>query len=438
MGLFGFGKSKEQKLAKQGFMYYNMAKNDPYRRVEYLNKSVELGDPHGMSGLAKYYLERYYHKKDYMRKAEQLLLTAIDKGVLIEYEDLAQVYMHLDEKEKEFEYHKKAAEQGNSWGIYCVGCCYDKGRGTEADPKKAAEWYKKAMELGVDAAYNNMGILYKEGRGVEKDREAALECFIKAADMDNKAACGNAAVMLLSKKSSVADDMARKYAEKSRKSSKESQYVLAVLKAEGRGEWPNMPVALKMLEELMERRYEPAEKAYYKYIEDIKNPGEEAEKLYQDGLKEGDEDYFLDAALMGHIKACEKYLDILYNSVFSALYEDKILYERTVRYAPNLYEILKNGGIDYPKEKFNSILILFSQIAKKLIKADSGYDALRLLKTVEKYDDLHCKYMMIHAYHAIAEDYNAKAVIKEVMARTDVPDWMMEECRKNLVILKDE
>ena len=176
MGLFGFGKSKEQKLAKQGFMYYNMAKDNPDRRVEYLSKSVELGDPHGMSGLAKYYLERYYHKKDYMRKAEQLLLTAIDKGILIEYEDLAQVYMHLDEKEKEFEYHKKAAEQGNSWGIYCVGCCYDKGRGTEADPKKAAEWYKKAMELGVDAAYNNMGILYKAGRGVEKDREAALEC----------------------------------------------------------------------------------------------------------------------------------------------------------------------------------------------------------------------------------------------------------------------
>ena len=57
-------------------MYYNMAKDNPDRRVEYLNKSVELGDLHGMSGLAKYYLERYYHKKDYMRKAEQLLLTA--------------------------------------------------------------------------------------------------------------------------------------------------------------------------------------------------------------------------------------------------------------------------------------------------------------------------------------------------------------------------
>lgn len=244
--------------------------------------------------------------------------------------------------------------------------------------------------------------------------------------------------MLLSKKSSVADDMARKYAEKSKKSSKESKYVLAVLKAEGRGEWPNVLDALEMLEELMDRHYAPAEKAYYKYLENMKNPGEEAEEYYQEGLKEGNEDYLLDAARLGHIKACEKYLDILYNSVFNAVYENKILYERTVQYAPDLYEILKNGGIDYPKEKFNSILILFSQIAKKLIKADSGYDALRLLKTVEKYDDLHCKYMMIHAYHAIAEDYNAKAVIKEVMARTDVPDWMMEECRKNLAILKDE
>lgn len=310
--------------------------------------------------------------------------------------------------------------------------------GTEADPKKAAEWYKKAMELGVDAAYNNMGILYKEGRGVEKDREAALECFIKSADMDNKAACGNAAVMLSSKKSSAADDMTRKYAEKSKKSSKESKYVLAVLKAEGRGEWPNVLDALEMLEELMDRHYAPAEKAYYKYLEDMKNPGEEAEKLYQDELKEGDEDYLLDAARMGHIKACEKYLDILYNSVFNAIYENKILYERTVQYAPDLYEILKNGGIDYPKEKFDSVLILFSQMAQKLIKEDDGYKALRLLKKVEKYDDLHCKYMMIHAYHAIAEDYNAKAVIKEVMARTDVPDWMMEECRKNLAILKDE
>lgn len=55
MGLFDLFKKKEPQ--SEGWKYYTQALNYPKRREEYLEKAVELNEPHAMCALARFILE---------------------------------------------------------------------------------------------------------------------------------------------------------------------------------------------------------------------------------------------------------------------------------------------------------------------------------------------------------------------------------------------
>jgi len=55
-----------------------------------------------------------------------------------------------------FEWFRKAAEQGNSYGQDHLGMMYERGDAATKDPVQAASWYRKAAEQGNEDARGAM------------------------------------------------------------------------------------------------------------------------------------------------------------------------------------------------------------------------------------------------------------------------------------------
>ena len=64
----------------------------------------------------------------------------------------------------------KAAEAGNSLGMFHAAVCYEKGEGVEQDLSKAFEYYKKSAEAGYDLGMYNLAMCYLMGSGTEPDQ----------------------------------------------------------------------------------------------------------------------------------------------------------------------------------------------------------------------------------------------------------------------------
>ncbi|MBS3954834.1 MAG: caspase family protein [Methylomicrobium sp.] len=76
------------------------------------------------------------------------------------------------------------AQQGDTEAQINVGEIYEKGLGTQSDPRLAAEWYRKAAEKGHSRAQINLGYLYEKGLGVEQNMTTALNWYRKASGLD--------------------------------------------------------------------------------------------------------------------------------------------------------------------------------------------------------------------------------------------------------------
>ncbi|MDH5636897.1 MAG: sel1 repeat family protein [Nitrospinota bacterium] len=76
-----------------------------------------------------------------------------------------------------FELFQKAANMGDSTGMFNLGYFYDLGIHVRKDKDLAIYWYKKALHNNDIAAANNIAIIHKE----QKDWKKALWWFHKAA-----------------------------------------------------------------------------------------------------------------------------------------------------------------------------------------------------------------------------------------------------------------
>jgi TPR repeat protein len=77
---------------------------------------------------------------------------------------------------------QKAADAGDTYGIYALGDLYENGRGVAKDYGKARQWYQKGADAGDTLAMVRLGILYEYGKGVAKDYGKARQWYQKAAD----------------------------------------------------------------------------------------------------------------------------------------------------------------------------------------------------------------------------------------------------------------
>ena len=130
------------------------AEKDPQKvnAAEQLEKAARKGDPEAMAKLGTaYYSGLIGGKADYKQA----------------------VY-----------WYQQAAERKNSYGIFNLGICYEKGHGVEANVNKALECYRTAAEQGLMQAQLNAAIMLRDQ--FNKPAEAA-RYFRMAADQGNLA-----------------------------------------------------------------------------------------------------------------------------------------------------------------------------------------------------------------------------------------------------------
>ena len=83
-----------------------------------------------------------------------------------------------------FPWLKKAADHGEASALYCLGQCYNYGRGTAKDKAKAAQCYQKSLEASSNSVgcSNELGALYFYGDGVEQNYDKAFQLLRWAYD----------------------------------------------------------------------------------------------------------------------------------------------------------------------------------------------------------------------------------------------------------------
>lgn len=86
-----------------------------------------------------------------------------------------------EDYQKAFEYHSKAAEEGNAAAINALGLIYSHGYGVEKNVDIAMNYFQQALEHGYYNAAVNMAFHYEKGDGINKDLAKALELFEYAA-----------------------------------------------------------------------------------------------------------------------------------------------------------------------------------------------------------------------------------------------------------------
>ncbi len=101
-----------------------------------------------------------------------------------QYELGNKYYYEEDEGEEAVEWYRKAAEQGNTDAMLCLGLCYAQGKGVPQDLAEAVRLYRKAAEYGNATAQFCFGNCYLYGTGVPNDYEEAVSWFRKAAKQD--------------------------------------------------------------------------------------------------------------------------------------------------------------------------------------------------------------------------------------------------------------
>lgn len=178
------GKGKDSFPNQQAFRAYlqeNIAKCE-----DWFWKAFRGGIYHAANNL-----NRYYQQGD-----EDLIAPQPEKakdlwkiGAELGYPPHQYIYAKELEKEgrseEAFQWHKKAAENGETDSWYYVGLAYEEGKVVPQDLSRAAQCYEKGLADRI-GCHNRLGALYFEGKGVPQDYKRALELLSWAYEKENK------------------------------------------------------------------------------------------------------------------------------------------------------------------------------------------------------------------------------------------------------------
>jgi len=84
--------------------------------------------------------------------------------------------MPADAKEA-YEFARKSAEQGNSYGQRILGSCYYRGFGVKQDAAEAVHWYRLSAEQKDATAACNLAELLESGSGTARDVREAVKWY---------------------------------------------------------------------------------------------------------------------------------------------------------------------------------------------------------------------------------------------------------------------
>ena len=123
------------------------------KQVEWYKKSAEEGYDWGMSNLGMCYRDGAGVQEDqeqaiaWYQKAYELHGDAAGNAA----NQIGIIYNKQGNNAKEFEWMNNGAKEGFDWCMRNLGMCYQCGRGTSQDYRKAREWYQKAIDCHGDA-----------------------------------------------------------------------------------------------------------------------------------------------------------------------------------------------------------------------------------------------------------------------------------------------
>ena len=160
-------------------------KRDFNKAAEWMKKSAENGDDDAPNAAAM-----YDGAAEKLKKAES--------GDPAAQAEVAKLYTQLggsleqfgtqSDYEEAFKWAKKAADQGDLDGLYCLALCYEHGRGTAVAKTKAAATYEKAAKMGHAPSQWNLAVCYLNGSGYERDEVKGYMWAYQAADQGNELA----------------------------------------------------------------------------------------------------------------------------------------------------------------------------------------------------------------------------------------------------------
>jgi hypothetical protein len=157
-------------------------------------KVQDLNNPSINNILGYMYRHGYGVDKNNEKAIYHYELSA-NKGNIIAYNNLGNLYQQDKNYEKALFYYRLAVDKGDSHAINNLGNMYQHGYGVDKNYEKALFYYRLAVDKGDSHAINNLGYMYQHGYGVDKNNEKALFYYQLAVDKGNGYANNNLGYM---------------------------------------------------------------------------------------------------------------------------------------------------------------------------------------------------------------------------------------------------
>ena len=129
--------------------------------------------------------------------AKRYLLASANQDYLNAQHALGDLNNERDDKEA-FKWYLKAAKNGHTVSMVCVGSMYERGVTVIEDYEEAFKWYNQSAFLGNPLGQFFLGLSYIYGRGVKKDELMGVALF-----MISSAAGTNAATEMKNKRLNI-------------------------------------------------------------------------------------------------------------------------------------------------------------------------------------------------------------------------------------------
>lgn len=160
-------------------------KRDFSKAAEWMKQAAENGDEDAAAATVE-----YGNASKNLKKAESgdAAAQAIIAKLYTQIGGSLEQFGTQRDYEDAFKWAKKAADQGDLDGMYCLALCYEHGRGTTIAKTKAATTYEKAAKLGHAPSQWNLAVCYLNGSGYERNEVKGYMWAYQAADQGNELA----------------------------------------------------------------------------------------------------------------------------------------------------------------------------------------------------------------------------------------------------------
>ena len=184
VGLAERGDASCQALLGSLYKYGNNVPQDNTQSLNWLNKSVEAGNPTAQEILGDTLLNGRNGVEKNIPKAYELFMKASAKGNTYADNQLGVMHrfgIHVNQNSAEaVRYFQSAANKGNPAAQASLADVYRLGDGVGKNPDLAFQWALKSSEQKWPAGLNQLGLLFRDGIGVRQDSEKAISLFKEA------------------------------------------------------------------------------------------------------------------------------------------------------------------------------------------------------------------------------------------------------------------